>query len=518
MVNVARSVSYTDVSTPLEVDATPNTNGTLSPEDLLPQLELDWYPEVLMNMAGTVATSHQVLDSMAILSCIQTGNGCVVGKYESNPLSWSEEHSSLYTMMFAPSGGRKSAVFKQITKPIETWERLKTRQMETEYNTALTAFKMAEDELKRVIRSAQRGDEDAQAEVAGGDLQRAVDEAERAIPVLPRLLIQDATPEAMELRMMQHHERLFSCDAEGTAFNNMTGLRWDNPASFAAYLKAYSGDRLQVDRVGTGSRHRLVLENPALSVLWMAQPSFIDVIAKQKALHDQGLYARFLMMVFPSNKKNLVRSGLVEGLRKDYADAWRDVLYLMLEAEHDGEDETGVTQSHVIPLSAKAHDVAQDYEAYLIERIQDDQELEEIEAWASKAHGMAIRIAVTLQLIDRASQLVRDDKPARDLWNCEIGERWMQSAVSTMEVIEQHCLYIMSDRRKQDADATYVLGVIEKETKKAGGTITRRLLLRRVIKRLRHKHLLEPLVAQLEERGAITTNQGENGTVYINRT
>ena len=155
MVNVARSVSYTDVSTPLEVDATPNTTGTLSPEELLPQVDPKWLPNAMRKMAETVMVSQQVISSMAVMACVLTANACVIGKYIINPRSWREEWPSLYCLLFAPSGSRKSAVFKVVTKPIEDWQRHKRKEMMGDYRTAVSAFKSAQKVLDRTTKQAE---------------------------------------------------------------------------------------------------------------------------------------------------------------------------------------------------------------------------------------------------------------------------------------------------------------------------------------------------------------------------
>jgi hypothetical protein len=100
------------------------SNGITHAESLhegLPELKFEWLPEKMASMAKTLSESQQVQPAMAIMACIATASACVVGKYRISDITanWTEEWSSLYTVLIAPSGGRKSSVFKKVIKPIE---------------------------------------------------------------------------------------------------------------------------------------------------------------------------------------------------------------------------------------------------------------------------------------------------------------------------------------------------------------------------------------------------------------
>ena len=136
-----------------------------------------------------------------------------------------------------------------------------------------------------------------------------------------------------------------------------------------------------------------------------------------------------------------------------------------------------------------------------------------------KAHGMLLRNASTLQLVERADQLITKagdylNVNPDDLWDCEIDEQWMVSAVEIMKVMEPQFLYVMGDHWKKESDANHVLSWIEK----LGGTTTLRELGKTITKRLRKNDLIQPLLDVLEERGDITTSHGSKGTVHVKKT
>ena len=209
------------------------SNGITPAESLhggLPELKFEWLPEKMASMAKTLSESQQVQPAMAIMACIATASACVVGKYRISDITvnWTEEWSSLYTVLIAPSGGRKSSVFKKVIKPIEDWQRKRRTEMRPTYVKALGTLKLKRKELEDLQKSAETGDQAAKAELALGDAKKAVIEAERELPVLPDLIVNDATAEALEKRMADHHGRLFSADSEGGALKNLTGARWKN--------------------------------------------------------------------------------------------------------------------------------------------------------------------------------------------------------------------------------------------------------------------------------------------------
>ena len=486
------------------------SDGIISAEQELPQLKFEWLPPKMGAFAKTLSESQQVEPSMAIMCCISVASACVVGKYQISEInsSWTEEWSSLYTVQIAPSGGRKSSVFNKAMKPIRDWETKEKTEMMPDFKKSLGTLKQKRKELDNLYKRADSVDEDtrnvALAELESGDLQKEVDQAEKDMPTLPHLIVNDATPEALEVRMAGHFGRVFSADSEGGALKNLGGSRWQTPPSFIPPLKAYSGDEILVDRVS----RKLHIPQPAMTILWMVQPKLLTKLAKSEPMRDEGFWARFLFVVLPSVKHKLKPSNQAEAYAPKAVQEWTEVLCNLLGTSHKAESLEGHPVVHDMKLSKDADVIRDKYEKHILDAIQDGERLEKVDEWGLKAHGMAIRIASVLELFTEASK----ESVGVNLFKKEISKESMEWAVQIMKVLEDHYLHVMAPKESPEVKAQYVLGKLGE----LGGESSRRdLKMRCKEKWVENDASLEPYLALLEQTERITRTEKKhsNGVV-----
>src|SRR5262245_33188935 len=116
--------------------------------------------------------------------------------------------------------------------------------------------------------------------------------AEQAEPVLPRLIVDDATAEKLGMILAEQGGRIASMSPEGGVFDLMAGLYSKSGIpQFGVYLMGHSGDDLITDRV---SRKSVRVERPALTCAYTMQPAVIEGLAENVAFRGRGLLARFL--------------------------------------------------------------------------------------------------------------------------------------------------------------------------------------------------------------------------------
>jgi hypothetical protein len=115
-----------------------------------------------------------------------------------------------------------------------------------------------EARLRKLEKQAAEKD-DAEAGREAGDL--AAELADQPEPVLPRLIVDDATSEKLGIMLGEQGGRLASMSPEGGVFDLMAGLysRSGIP-QFGVYLMGHRGDDLVTDRV---SRKGVRVERPA---------------------------------------------------------------------------------------------------------------------------------------------------------------------------------------------------------------------------------------------------------------
>ena len=107
--------------------------------------------------------------------------------------------------------------------------------------------------------AAEKGDAEARHEAGN----MAVELAEQAEPVLPRLIVDDATSEKLGIMLAEQGGRIASMSPEGGVFDLMAGLYSKNGMpQFGVYLMGHSGDDLTTDRVSRKSVH---VKRPSLT-------------------------------------------------------------------------------------------------------------------------------------------------------------------------------------------------------------------------------------------------------------
>ena len=194
-----------------------------------------------------------------------------------------------------------------------------------------------------------------------------------------RLVADDVTAEALTKLLAQNGGKMGVMSTEGGLFHTMAGAYSGNQANIDAFLKAYSGDFIQVDRVGRGGES---ITHPALTMLLMIQPQVLSEIMKNKEFGGRGLLARFLYSI----PRSLVgsRSYNTPDIDSKAAGDYTHLVKSLLEID-------GGSKPSIIRLTDGAHRVAEGFYYEIEKRIKGD--LEDIEAWAGKCHGTTMRIA-----------------------------------------------------------------------------------------------------------------------------
>ena len=255
-----------------------------------PTFPLEVLPDWCGEFAAALAEETQTpLDLPAMLSL--AGTAAVIQKKAKVVDPWPQP-LNLFTAVVLPPGERKSAVFRQVTAPIEALEELMTEQSATERLRLKVEHDIAEANAKATKAQASRED----TEEARRSAERALSELERIeVPVEPRLVVSDVTPERLVELLAQHRGRLAVLDDEGGIFGILAG-RYTGGINIDVFLKAWDGGRLTRDRVGQ-DRPSVVVHEPALTVALAFQPDVLKSIGKTQSFRGRGLVGRFLFIV-----------------------------------------------------------------------------------------------------------------------------------------------------------------------------------------------------------------------------
>jgi hypothetical protein len=381
------------------VDSVDSVEGWAPPAPLtrvgtLPCFPAAMLPGWLAEFVQAVATATQTptdLAGLLALSALATAAG---GRVEVQPRAGWREPLNLFTAVALPPGNRKSAVFTEITKPLHDYERAAVETLAPIIAEATLAKKIALERADKAQAAASKAPPD-QAQHALAEARELAGEAESVkVPLSPRMLADDATPEAL-VSLLAGYGRIAILSAEGGVFDMMAGryTRAGVGPPLDAYLKGHAGDPIRVDRKG---REPEFAERPALTVGLAVQPDVLRSIADQPGFRGRGLLARFLYAVPRSTvgHRQVGPPPVPETTRSHYHAEMRALCASFAE----------LGEPALLVFDADAERLLLAFEADLEPRLGPEGELGHIADWGSKLVGAAARITGLLHLATHLRQ------------------------------------------------------------------------------------------------------------------
>jgi hypothetical protein len=264
----------------------------------VPPFPVECLPEPMAAMVTGLAEATQTDPAMAGTTGLSVYSACCGGHavIEVRP-EWREPLNEYFATIADPAE-RKSAVQSAMTRPLLTAEqRLVTdgaiERMQAQVHRTV-AEQAAEASRRKAARSAgtAEADADMEAALAAAQIAEGIE-----VPVVPRLIADDITPEAAASLLAEQGGRLAIISAEGGIFDIIGGRYNANVPNMDLWLKGHSGDPLRVDRKGRAPEH---IPAPALTLGLMFQPAVLNTIAANPQFRGRGLLARFLYSRPPS--------------------------------------------------------------------------------------------------------------------------------------------------------------------------------------------------------------------------
>ena len=290
------------------------------PTEVLPQ----WMQPIVVAIADDLQAEP---DLPGVLGIIALSTACAGKRHVIIRDTW-HEPLNVYAVIALPPSSGKSPAFKWMIGPIRAYENEKAEETAGQVEHVAQTRRMVEKAMKRA--------EDK------GDAQEARIQLDKLLttPELHpfRLLVDDVTPEALVQRLYEHNERLALLSTEGGPFGMMGG-RYSDTANLDPYLKPWSNDPIDVDRVGRGA---FKLNKPVLTIGLTVQPTVIASLAENPEMIGKGLTARFMYSVPRVNtgyRDMFYDAAIPEEARTAYARR----LTALLESEVDAVNPPNIT-------------------------------------------------------------------------------------------------------------------------------------------------------------------------------
>ena len=254
------------------------------PRPLLPSLDPEThYPaEALPSILGKAVTAYQCYGQqpIALVACSALANLSLAFQALANVARdrYLISPVSLYFLVVAQSGERKSAADNVFSKPSRSWEAEIRKKREPDVETALTlhqAWQMERDGLLSQIKRAMMTGEDT---TFYKDLLARLIRIEPDIPLLPTLYFEDATQEALALHLARGWPSASLWSDEAGIVLGSHSMQ-SNPARFVALLnRLWDGKAFTAHRKTTDS---FTLQHRRLTLNLMMQPLLLQTMANQ---------------------------------------------------------------------------------------------------------------------------------------------------------------------------------------------------------------------------------------------
>ena len=401
----------------------------------LPPFPVECLPYVMRDYVQAVAEHSQTSVDMAAVIGLGVLAVCLQGKYvvEGTPGYW--EPLSLFAVVIAPPGERKSSVMRDMVQFLYDYEREfnESRQAELRRN------RQERESMERYISGLQEKLWHSTDEMLELELQHLEAQLEDMPVVKPvRFFADDCSSEALTKLLANNDGVLSVISTEGGIFDIMAG-RYNNRVNIDVWLKGHCGDAIRVDRLG---REPEYIPNPALSAILTIQPVVLDEIMSNATMAGRGLIARFLYASPPSmiGTRHFRTPEIPEEIRA----AYKELVYQLMALPKSDKPTVLTIAPHAADIIAFHF---REHEIYLAG------EGQMISDWASKYIGAVLRIAGLLHVVE----------PDRE--DDEISPEIMRRAIQIGRYFLAHSVYAYSMMGSDLSvkKAQFVLGKLKKD-------------------------------------------------------
>ncbi len=428
----------------------------------LPTFPASVLPRWLENQAVGVARHTQTPFDMAAMIGLGTCAACVQKRIELVIDSDYTEPLNIYVLVLMPSGDTKSSVFRAMTEPLVEYEAEMAVLAQPMISDAEAERAFLEKQAERALRDATK--EKGIGQDAGlydyKDAQRRLKAL--VIPPVPRLLLDDVTPEKLGTIMAEQGGRGALISDEGGIWDTFAGRYNSGVVNIDLLLKAHSAGTVRIDRVGR-SEH---IPNAALTIVQTAQPNVLQGMAKHPELKERGVIPR-LLFCLPKSYVGFRKRKAQDAppVPTDIRSTYRQMIRALLLTGEACKPEAMKQPAYRLYLSPEAQRLREDFEEWREPQLAPGGELSALGGWAKKIVGQTCRIAGILHLAEHAG----DAAP----WETLISGETMAKAVDVGKYLIEHAkaAYMEMGVSTAVADARRIIEWVQR-TERA--SITRR--------------------------------------------
>ena len=353
-------------------------------------------PGILGEMVQATAAATETPIELAVGDCLAVLATAVHGKTIVRVKPGYTEPLNVWIAVFLEPGNRKTAVLILTTKPLIAWEAARREHEKPRIKAIESERKSQEARIKRLRAQYGKAEHDQLEEIQYQI--RKIEEEMAAIPVYPKVWVDDVTPEHFGTLLGDHDGWMAVISSEGGIIEIIAGRYNGGIPNLDVFLKSHAGDPVRVDR---GSREPVDIERPASTFGLSPQPDVLKSMAEKKGFRGRGLLGRFLYFLPKSNMGH--RTLETEPIPETIGNKWERLIHTLLDIEPQRND-GGQVEPFVIDLSQAAYNEWFEFaKAVEIEMLEGGR-FEFIKDWAGKLPGAAARLAGLLHCVQHDSQ------------------------------------------------------------------------------------------------------------------
>ena len=455
----------------------------------LPAFPLDALPDGLRAFVEAEATATQTPPDLPAMLALAACAAASAKKAEIQVKDGYIEPLNIFTVVAIPPANRKSAVFKDVTAPLEEFEAEESRRLAPEIAEAQTHYKIAAQALKNAEDKAAKAKPEEKDETARKAAELARELASMKVPVFPREIVDDCTSERLPTLLRDHGGRIAAMSPEGDLFDIMAGRYSANGMpNIGVYLKGHAGDDLRVDRVG---RAPDFVKAPALTLALAVQPDVLRGLMEKPGFRGRGLLARPLYSLPRSTlgRRDTNALPMPPGVRAAYGQRVQALLRLTPATNAEGESE-----AHRLRLSPEAQSLFRQFEAVVEPMLAEGGVFGSMTDWGGKLVGAVARIAGILHMVEHAFA------PAP--WEIPVSFETVERAMLIGDYLKEHAkaAYAEMGANPEIDAAQHILRWI---LRKGSDSCSKRDAFQGTKGRFRQVKAMEPGLKLLEEHGYI---------------
>ncbi|AXO17979.1 TPA: DUF3987 domain-containing protein [Providencia stuartii] len=444
-------------------------------------LQLKCLPEFFQQLIGHIHAQTGASPDIILPTLLGImGMGCQ-DNVDVQPIQGIRYPTSLYTLVLAKSGSKKTTVFRMLIAPVIQWEEAQKR----EYGSAQAEYQRHEAiwkiELKAHEKHYQKMLKD-NGDVA--EARRQLDECLQQAPVKPvqrRLIINDPTSEALTRELGQGYPVLtLASDEAGALFDGNLFHK------ISLLNSLWCGESISVSRV---SRDSDFISDARFSILLMLQPELFNHYLRKKGtkFRYSGGLARFL---FVDLNNSLTRLDDLNTLRLDAHafDAFSSVLLAHLDKSALRREYGGERQC--ITLTVEAQKYWYEQQRIISDCMKQDTAFSHYEDFIARYMEHASRIAAVMQVFMTPNSTL-------------ITKETLNAAFYITQWYLNHFI-AKTDETREPSDAEKLLDWLESHLESNGSYNFRtNHIIKYGPRAVRHSERLEPAINQLEREGKL---------------